>query len=144
MCCYFWVINASSGEKSCLQFSIPTGSRVGGEGGVSHRLKPHSNLKFHILIFLIFNKISEISILFAKSWIFHRTIMRWRTSPRTSKVWMGYDNSARDWHMTDSITFNETNWWLRHALRLEDQTHRVIAILFRYSQSKIRPPIVLR
>ena len=35
----FWVVNASSCEKSCLQFSIPTGSGVGGEGGVSHRLK---------------------------------------------------------------------------------------------------------
>ena len=34
----FWVVNASSGEKSCLQFSIPTGSGTGGEGGVSHRL----------------------------------------------------------------------------------------------------------
>ena len=31
----FWVVNASSGEKSCLQFSIPTGSGAGGEGGVS-------------------------------------------------------------------------------------------------------------
>ena len=27
----FWVVNASSGEKSCLQFSIPTGSGAGGE-----------------------------------------------------------------------------------------------------------------
>ena len=35
----FWVVNASSGEKSCLQFSIPTGSGAGGEGGVSHPLK---------------------------------------------------------------------------------------------------------
>ena len=35
----FWVVNASSGEKSCLQFSIPTGSRAGREGGVSHSLK---------------------------------------------------------------------------------------------------------
>ena len=35
----FWVVNASSGEKSCLQFSIPTGSGIGGKGGVSHRLK---------------------------------------------------------------------------------------------------------
>ena len=35
----FWVVNASSGEKSCLQVSIPTYSRVGGKGGVSHRLK---------------------------------------------------------------------------------------------------------
>ena len=35
----FWVVKASSGEKSCLQFSIPTGSGEGGEGGVSHRLK---------------------------------------------------------------------------------------------------------
>ena len=35
----FWVVNASSGEKSCLQFSIPTESGAGGEGGVSHRLK---------------------------------------------------------------------------------------------------------
>ena len=34
----FWVLNASSGEKSCLQFLIPTGSRAGGEGGVSHTL----------------------------------------------------------------------------------------------------------
>ena len=34
----FWVVNASSGEKSCLQFSIPTGSGAGGEGGVSHSL----------------------------------------------------------------------------------------------------------
>ena len=35
----FWVVNTSSGEKSCLQFSIPTGSGAGGEGGVSHSLK---------------------------------------------------------------------------------------------------------
>ena len=35
----FWVVNASSSEQSCLQFSIPTGSGAGGEGGVSHRLK---------------------------------------------------------------------------------------------------------
>ena len=35
----FWVVNASGGEKSCLQFSIPTGSGAGGEGGVSHSLK---------------------------------------------------------------------------------------------------------
>ena len=35
----FWVVNASSGEKSCLQFSIPTGSGAGEEGGVSHSLK---------------------------------------------------------------------------------------------------------
>ena len=34
----FWVVNASSGEKSCLEFSIPTGSGAGGEGGVSHSL----------------------------------------------------------------------------------------------------------
>ena len=34
----FWVVNASSGEQSCLQFSIPTGSGAGGEGGVSHSL----------------------------------------------------------------------------------------------------------
>ena len=34
----FWVVNANRGEKSCLQFSIPTGSGAGGEGGVSHRL----------------------------------------------------------------------------------------------------------
>ena len=34
----FWVVNASSGEKSCLEFSIPTGSEAGGEGGVSHSL----------------------------------------------------------------------------------------------------------
>ena len=37
-----WVVNASSGEKSCLQFSIPTGSEAGGEGGVSHRLNNNS------------------------------------------------------------------------------------------------------
>ena len=35
----FWVVNARSGEQSCLQFSIPTGSGAGGEGGVSHSLK---------------------------------------------------------------------------------------------------------
>ena len=35
----FWVVNASSGEKSCLQFSKPTGSGADGEGGVSHNLK---------------------------------------------------------------------------------------------------------
>ena len=35
----FWVVNASSDEKSYLQFFIPTGSGAGGEGGVSHRLK---------------------------------------------------------------------------------------------------------
>ena len=35
----FWVVNASSGEKSCLQFSILTGSGEGGERGVPHRLK---------------------------------------------------------------------------------------------------------
>ena len=36
----FWVVIASSGEKSCLQFSIPTGSGAGGEGDVSHSFKP--------------------------------------------------------------------------------------------------------
>ena len=35
----FWVVYASSGEKSCLQFLIPTGSGAGGEGGVPHSLK---------------------------------------------------------------------------------------------------------
>ena len=35
----FWVVNANTGEKSWLQFSIPTGPVAGGEGGVSHRLK---------------------------------------------------------------------------------------------------------
>ena len=35
----FWVVNASSSEKSCLQFSIPTESGAGGEGRVSHSLK---------------------------------------------------------------------------------------------------------
>ena len=35
---FFWVVNASSGEKSCLQFSMPTGSGAGGDGGVSHSL----------------------------------------------------------------------------------------------------------
>ena len=35
----FWVVNASSGEKSCVQFSIPTGSEEGREGGVSNRRK---------------------------------------------------------------------------------------------------------
>ena len=34
----FWVVNASSGEKSCLQISIPIGSGAGGEGRVSHSL----------------------------------------------------------------------------------------------------------
>ena len=34
----FRVVNASSGEKSCLQFSIPTGTGAGGEGGVLHSL----------------------------------------------------------------------------------------------------------
>ena len=35
----FRVVNASSGEKSCLHFSIPTGFGAGGEGGASHSLK---------------------------------------------------------------------------------------------------------
>ena len=35
----FWIVNASSGEKSCLQFLILTWSGAGGEGGVSHSLK---------------------------------------------------------------------------------------------------------
>ena len=39
----FWVVNASSGEKSCLQFSIQTGSGAGGEGDVSHRIKGRLN-----------------------------------------------------------------------------------------------------
>ena len=39
----FWVINASSDEKSCLQFSIPTESGADGEGGVSHALKRRLN-----------------------------------------------------------------------------------------------------
>ena len=42
----FWVVNASSGEKSCLQFSIPTGSGAGGKGGVSHRLKARLSRTF--------------------------------------------------------------------------------------------------
>ena len=32
----FWVVNASSGEKSFLQFSIPTCSGLGGGGEVIH------------------------------------------------------------------------------------------------------------
>ena len=44
----FWVVNASSGEKSCLQISIPTGSGEGGEGGVSHRL--NVNLILYVLV----------------------------------------------------------------------------------------------
>ena len=39
----FWVVNASSFEKSCLQLLIPTGSGVRGEGGVSHRLSENSS-----------------------------------------------------------------------------------------------------
>ena len=39
----FWVVNASSGEKSCLQFSIPTGS---GGGGVSHSLKERIEIHY--------------------------------------------------------------------------------------------------
>ena len=42
----FWVVNASSGEKSCLQFLIPTGSGEGGEGGVSHSLKEVKKKKY--------------------------------------------------------------------------------------------------
>ena len=47
----FWVVNASSGEKSCLQFSIPTGSRAGGEGAVSHRLNTVRQLMHNIRLF---------------------------------------------------------------------------------------------
>ena len=36
---FFWVVNASSHEKICLQFSIPTESGAGREEGVSHALK---------------------------------------------------------------------------------------------------------
>ena len=50
----FWVINASSGEKSCVQFSIPTGSEAGGEGGVLHRLKRFESIRnFKKSIFFI-------------------------------------------------------------------------------------------
>ena len=35
----FWVINASNDEKSCLQFSIPTESGLGGERGVSQDVR---------------------------------------------------------------------------------------------------------
>ena len=50
----FWVVNASSGEKSCLQFSMPTGSGLGGEGGVAHRLKEVRSLRVNIDRTLIF------------------------------------------------------------------------------------------
>ena len=49
----FWVVDASSGEKSCLQFSIPNGSRAGGEGGVSHSLKRRLNTDTSPQIFRI-------------------------------------------------------------------------------------------
>ena len=39
----FWAVNASSDEKSGLQFSILTESGAGGEGGVLHALK----MSFH-------------------------------------------------------------------------------------------------
>ena len=42
----FWVLNASGGEKSCLQFSVPTGSVVGREGGVSHALNSFQSRTF--------------------------------------------------------------------------------------------------
>ena len=45
----FWVVNASSGEKSCLQFSIPTGSGAGGEGGVIHSLNPFNTIHMPII-----------------------------------------------------------------------------------------------
>ena len=48
----FWVVNASSGEKSCLQFSIPTGSGAGGEGGVSHSLNAESRKLGGPLVYL--------------------------------------------------------------------------------------------
>ena len=54
----FWVVNASSGEKSCLQFSIPTGSGAGGEGGVSHSLKVlivRSSSEFHTPLEIFIN-----------------------------------------------------------------------------------------
>ena len=34
----FWIVNASSGKKICLQFSMPIESGAGVEGGVLHRL----------------------------------------------------------------------------------------------------------
>ena len=39
MCCYFLGCKCKQWWKSCLQFSIPTGSGAGGDRGVSHRLK---------------------------------------------------------------------------------------------------------
>ena len=48
----FWVVNASSGEKSCLQFSVPTGSGVGGEEGVSHSLKHNYYEIFHFYLLI--------------------------------------------------------------------------------------------
>ena len=45
----FWVVNANRNEKSCLQFSIPTGIGAGGEGGVPHHLKNRvDNLRMHV------------------------------------------------------------------------------------------------
>ena len=49
-CCYFFIVNASSGKKSCLQFSIPTESGAGGEGGVSHRLKAMCHIHVEALM----------------------------------------------------------------------------------------------
>ena len=57
----FWVdVNASSGEKKSLQFSIPTGSGAGREGGVSHSLKG-----LHTLVLV--KKIKKFFIAFSES-----------------------------------------------------------------------------
>ena len=48
----FGVVNASNGEKSCLQFSIPTESGAGGNGGVREtcRVSPVGKVGINVLI----------------------------------------------------------------------------------------------
>ena len=57
---FFWVVNASSGEKSCLQFSVPTGC------GVSNVLKTATeyNISIKDLSYWIRPKLIEALKLF--------------------------------------------------------------------------------
>ena len=71
----FWVVNASSGEKSCLQFSMPTGSGAGGGGGVSHSLKAMWNTFSACLTCSAEGAIKAISL------AFHRVSHRLNTHP---------------------------------------------------------------
>ena len=106
----FWVIKASSCEKSCSQFSIPTGFGAAGEGDVSHRLNTVSaQLMYTCNVRLILVRLNSRRFIVGAS-----PELKFRTTDEadTAHVVSSYRQLA-----TRDIFFLPTSFKLPHSLR---------------------------